>query len=188
MLLEAQLAGAPVRLEVGSRADRVRATVAGRGYLLDLAAAAVIDGLKRLAPSAAEVEPPGTLEQWSEGPVVADYGTTYHVLIVGERICGEAMVVPWMTRFTQPLARSLILLERTLPELAPRPEPGCGRLGFAAFERNGFPMIAGVRAQPLFQVARLRFDHYPSEADFALPGEPITCAAPPCPPGASPAP
>jgi hypothetical protein len=169
MLLEADLAGTPVRLEVGGRPDRVLAKVAGRDYRIDLATAAVVTEGRQMSPSLPEQAPAGTLEQWSDGPVVAGYGTTYRVLIVGERICGEALVVAWMAESTRPLARALELLERTLPALAPRAEQGCGRPGFAAFAREGFPLMAGDRGTPFFQVRQLRFDHYPAETAIGPP-------------------
>ena len=100
---------------------------------------------------------------------MAGYGTTYRVLIVDERICGEALVASWMGEFTRPLARSLELLERTLPDLAPRALEGCGRPGFAAYAREGFPLMIGERRTPYFQVRQLRFDHYPAEPASARP-------------------
>ncbi|MFL5333710.1 MAG: hypothetical protein ACJ8H8_11145 [Geminicoccaceae bacterium] len=169
MLLEADLAGTAVWLEVGGQPDRVLAKVAGRDYRIDLATAAVVTEGRQLSPSLPEQTPAGTLEPWSDGPVVAGYGTTYQVLIVGERICGEALVVAWMAEFTRPLARALELLERTLPSLAPRAELGCGRLGFAAFAREVFPLMAGDKGAPFFQVRQLRFDYYPAETAFGPP-------------------
>ena len=102
---------------------------------------------------------------------MAGYGTTYRVLIVDERICGEALVAAWMGEFA--LARALELLERTLPALAPRAEQGCGRQGFAAFAREGFPLMAGDRGTPFFQVRHLRFDHYPAETAIGPPEGPV---------------
>ena len=163
MLLEGDMAGTPVRLEVGARPDRVLAQVAGRDYRLDLAAGSVtVDG-KRIDPRLPEQVPAGTLEQWSDGPLVAGYGTSYGVLIQGQKICGEALVVPWMARFTGPLTGALELLERTLPALSPRASEGCAPQGFAAFARDGFPLMIGDRQAPRFQVRLLRFDHYPAE-------------------------
>lgn len=163
MLLEADMAGTPVRLEVGARPDLVLAQVAGRDYRLDLANASVVADGKRLSPGRPQPAPAGTLEPWSDGPMVAGYGTSYRVLIQGQRICGEALVVPWMAGFTRPLARSLELLERTLPALAPRALEGCDHPGFAAFAGDGFPLMIGARHAPYFQVRQLRFDHYPAE-------------------------
>jgi hypothetical protein len=197
MLLEGELAGTPVRLELGGRPDRVAATVDGADHLLvDLDRAEVLRGGERVGPNLPPVAAEGALERWSDGPLVAGYGTSYQVLIVGERICGEALTVGWMAGFTDPLARALSLLERSVPRLAPRPREGCSAaLGFASFDRGAaFPLLAGDRAAaPLFRADWLRFDHYPPETRFALPGEPaaLTCPAPFCPPpplGGSPAP
>ena len=162
-LLEADMAGTPLRLEVGTRPELVLARVAGRDYQLDLAAGSVATDRGPLPPAPPAPAPVGTLEPWSDGPLVAGYGTSYRVLIEGERICGEALVVPWMAGFTKPLTDALDLLERTLPALAPRASEGCAPQGFAAFARDGFPMMIGDRQAPHFQASLLRFDHYPAE-------------------------
>ena len=164
MLLEADVAGIPVRLEVGARPDLVLAQVAGRDYRLDLGAASVATDGEQLPPGRPAPAPIGTLEPWSDGPLVAGYGTSYGVLIQGQKICGEALVVPWMARFTGPLTGALELLERTLPALAPRASQGCAPQGFAAYARDGFPLMIGDRQAPHFQVRLLRFDHYPAES------------------------
>src|SRR5918993_802809 len=90
ILLEAALGGTPVRVEVGPDPSRTLATVAGRRYLVDLGPGKVraLDGPtperpQPVALSAPVLAPPSSLEHWSEGPVVADHGSTYHVLIVG---------------------------------------------------------------------------------------------------------
>jgi hypothetical protein len=187
ILLEADLAGRPVKVEVGTDRSRAFATVAGRLYLVDLGAG-VVHALNGSAPTqqrASPLTPPlpapaFSLERWSEGPVVADHGSTYHVLIVGERICAEVLASPWTTGFTQPLVRTLELLQRAEPELAPKPHGSCPPVGFGVYADGGFPLLVGYKGEPLFRVTRLRFDHRPPEAAFALPPGPRGCDAPPC--------
>jgi hypothetical protein len=170
MLLEAELAGTPIRVEVGGDSSLALANVAGASRLLDLGAGA-----------AASTRPDLTLEQWSEGPIVAEYGTTYHVLIGGERICGEVLASSWMAAFTEPLVRAIELLQSALPALAPQAQGGCGAIGFRSYAANGFPLLAGYQGRPVFRVTRLRFDHYPAAGPLAAKG----CAVAPCPPDAS---
>jgi hypothetical protein len=181
VLLEAEFARVPVRVEAGADPSRALATVAGRRYLVDLGHGEVhaLDGpapdrRRALALSAPIPAPPSSLERWSEGPVVADHGTTYHVLIVGDRICAEVLASPWMTGFTQPLVRTLELLQRAEPELAPRRHEACPPVGFPVYAGDGFPLLVGYKGEPVFRVTRLRFDHRPAAGHLALPAPPPT--------------
>lgn len=188
ILLEGDYEGRPLRLELGRDQSRALAVVEGTRYLVDLARGDVyaLDGSRPRRIRAAampEAAPfrPSSLEPWSEGPMVAGYGSTYHVLIMGERICGEVLASPWTASFTEPLVRAVELLQRVDPKLAPRGhEPGCGEVGFAAYAGDGFPLMAGFKGEPLFRVSRLRFDHRPDEAAFALPADAIDCGQKRC--------
>jgi hypothetical protein len=176
ILLEGDYAGQPLRLELGQAQGRALATVAGERYLVDLDRGDVyaLDAApaRRIRaatlPDAAPYRP-FALERWSEGPMVAGHGSTYHVLIMEERICGEVLASPWMTGFTEPLVRAVELLQRAVPGLAPRAQEGCGRIGFGTFASDGFPLMAGFKDKPVFTVSALRFDHHPAEAGFTLP-------------------
>ena len=186
VLLEAELAGVPVRVEVGSDQGRASAAVAGTRYLVDLGPGAVyaLNGATPDRPRASVLSapvptPPSfSLERWSEGPVVGDHGSAYNVLIVGERICGEVLASPWMTSFTEPLVRTLELLQRVEPALAPRPHEACPPVGFGVYAGDGFPLLAGYKGEPVFRVSRLHFDHRPAASGFALPTDPAGCDPP----------
>lgn len=177
ILLEGEYAGRPLRLELGRDQGRVLATVAGGRYLVDLGPGDVysLDGERpRRMRAGAMPDPapyrPFALESWGEGPMVAGHASAYHVLIMEERICGEVLASPWMTGFTEPLVRAIELLQRVEPELAPRkPGPECAEVGFGTYASDGFPLMAGLKSEPLFEVSALRFDHRPPEAGFALP-------------------
>lgn len=184
ILLEASFAGQKVRIEQGQDRERTFATVAGTRHVIDLARGEVY----RLDPAppwrirAAAIDdgallPAAVLEQWSEGPLVAGHGSTYNVLIIGERICGEVLASPWMGPYAEGIARSLELLQRVEPKLAPPPRPDCGRLDFALYTARGFPLLAGFKADPVFRVERLRFDHHPDESLFTLPATARDCGA-----------
>jgi hypothetical protein len=187
ILLEAELGGTPVKVEVGRDPARALAMVAGRRYLVDLGPGEVraLDGpvpdrRRPAALSAAVPAPPSSLERWSEGPVVADHGSTYHVLIVGERICAEVLASPWMTGFTEPLVRTLALLQRAEPGLAPRRHETCPPVGFPVYAADGFPLLVGYKGEPLFRVTRLRFDHRPAASDLAQPADAAGCGPGSC--------
>lgn len=172
MLLEAELVGVPVRIETGADSSRALARVADAGYLLQLnrGEVAELDGGRQIPVTVPRGRASVSLEQWSEGPLVAGYGTTYHVLIGDERICGEVLSSPWMTSFTEPLVRALELLQSALPALAPQPQGGCGPIGVRAYAADGFPLLASYRDRPEFSVTLLRFDHYPTVGPLRVPG------------------
>jgi hypothetical protein len=176
ILLEADHAGQPIRLELGQDQTRALATVAGSRYLVDVARGDVyaLDSTPpRRLRAGAMPDPAPTprfaLERWSEGPVVAGHGSTYNVLIIDERICGEVLVSPWMAPFTDPLVRSIELLQRVDQKLAAPAREPCGRIGFGVYASNGFPLLAGFKDEPVFRVKQLRFDHHPAEAQLVLP-------------------
>jgi hypothetical protein len=187
ILLEADYAGQPIRLELGQDPTRALATVAGSRYLVDVARGDVyaLGGTPpRRLRAGAMPDPAPTprfaLEQWSEGPVVAGNGSTYNVLIIDERICGEVLVSPWMAPFTDPLVRSIELLQRVDQRLAAPARESCGRIGFGVYASNGFPLLAGFKDEPVFKVTQLRFDHQPPGPLFVLPVEATDCSATRC--------
>jgi hypothetical protein len=176
ILLEADYAGQPLRLEQGQDKTRTLATLAGHRYLVDVAGGDVY----ALDPSPprrirADALPDGVpfrpfaLEQWSQGPMIAGHGSTYHVLIMDERICGEVLASPWMTSFTEPLVRTIELLQRVEPGLAPPTNGAYGAVGFGVYASDGFPLMAGLKDDPVFRVEALHFDHQPLESLFVLP-------------------
>jgi hypothetical protein len=187
ILLEAEMGGTPLTVEVSNDPTRALATVAGRRYFVDLEPGEIraLDGpapdrREPAALSAPVPAPSSSLERWSEGPVVADHGSTYHVLIVGERICAEVLASPWMTGFTRPLVQTLELLQRAEPRLAPGPHGPCPPVGFGAYAADGFPLLVGYKGEPLFRVTRLRFDHRPAAGDLAPPADAGGCGRKSC--------
>lgn len=175
-LLEGELRGLPIRVEQGSDPTRVRIDLAGKPRLVDLAKGDVwrLDQAPPERVRAATLKDPVplrpfSLEEWSEGPLVAGHGTTYHVLIIDEQLCGEVLSSPWMKGFTDPLIHALDLLERSEPRLAPAAQDRCGRIPLTTYAADGFPMMASYRKQPAFKVVRLRFDHRPAAELFATP-------------------
>ena len=146
ILLEGELAGQP-GAGGGRQPIRVARWRPGRrpGYLVDLDRGEVRggDGGRTAGGAPAAGAPPTvSLERWSDGPLVAGYGSTYHVLIVGERICGEVLASPWMTGFTAPLVRALALLQAAVPPWR-RSRKACGAIGLRAYADDGFPLLAG---------------------------------------------
>ncbi len=178
ILVEGALEGTPLRAELGRDRARVLVTVAGRPRLVDLATGRIwvaSDGTAR--PVAAALADDGVrqqawrLEQWSRGPAVAGYASTYNVLQLGESICAEVLASRWMTEFVEPVVQAISLLQRIEPALRPKPRPGCGAVPFEVYARNGWPLMAGYRDAAIFRTESIRFDHAVDPARFRPDGE-----------------
>jgi hypothetical protein len=157
ILVEGELEGEPVRVELGELRDRALVTLGAERRLVQL--------VEPPAP------PPGfRLAAWSGGPVVAGYGTTYNVLTRDAAICAEVLSAPWMAPFLRPAVAALALLQVSEPRLAPIPRDGCGPLPFTLLAGNGWPLFAGWKDAPLFATTRLSFSHpTPPELRAAAP-------------------
>ena len=185
ILVEAVQGDVPLRLETGSDHDRVLVTVAGEPYLVEARSGLVHRGdggssepIRALLADDGASGLPYMLERWSAGPPVAGHASTYHVLQVGERICGEVLASAWMTPFLAPIVRAMELMQRVSSALRPIEREGCGTIPFAAYARNGWPLMVGWRDEPVFRTLAVRFDHYPDDALFALPDDPSPTGAP----------
>lgn len=174
MLVEGMFNGVPIRAETGSDRNLVLVSVNGSRHLVDVErrhvypsaggsmihAGALDNGAPILAYS---------LRKWSAGPQVAGHASTYHVLQVGERICGEVLASAWMAPFIEPITRSFELMQRIEPGLRPVDRAECGAIPFAVYARNGWPLMAGWADEAAFLTETVRFDHYPDDALFQRP-------------------
>jgi hypothetical protein len=133
MLVEGLFNGHPIRLETGSDRNLVLVSLGSSRHLVDVerrqvypmtsVAAMIRAGSSTTAPRCCP-----TAAQWSAGPQVAGHASTYHVLQVGERICGEVLASSWMTPFIEPITRSLELMQRVEPGLRPVDRAECGAI------------------------------------------------------------
>lgn len=176
MLVEALFNGKPVRVETGTDRNLVLVSMGITRHLVDvqrqhvyalngaagqpIRAALLDDGARML---------PYNLKKWSAGPQVAGHASTYHVLQVGERICGEVLASAWMTPFIEPITRSLELMQRVEPALRPIDRAECGAIPFTVYARNGWPLMAGWVDDAAFLTQTVRFDHYPDDTLFRRP-------------------
>ena len=173
-LLLARLENLPLRIELGDDGRRALGEVDGRRYLLDLDAGRIfrLDGnggqrrITTLGDDGASLDG-YRLESWSPGPSVAGYGSIYNVLQRGETICAEVLASRWMKPFAAPLVRSIALLQRVEKGLRPPLREGCGRVAFATYARNGWPLMVGYRDVPIFVTESLRFGYPISDPRLA---------------------
>ena len=175
MLVEGLFNGHPIRVETGTDRNLVLVSINGSRHLVDverqqvypmssggpmIRAGALDDGAPLL---------PYNLRKWSAGPQVAGHASSYNVLQVGERICGEVLASAWMTPFIEPITRSLELMQRVEPDLRPKDRAECGAIPFNVYARNGWPLMAGWSDEAAFLTEIVRFDHYPDDAIFRRP-------------------
>ncbi len=173
-LLLARLENLPLRIELGDDGRRALGEVEGRRYLLELEEGRIFrldgNGAQRRVPT------PGDdgatldgyrLESWSPGPSVAGYGSIYNVLQRGETICAEVLASRWMKRFAEPLVRAIALLQRVEKGLRPPLRGDCGRVAFATYARNGWPLMVDYRDVPIFVTESLRFGYPIGDARLA---------------------
>ena len=175
MLVEGVFNGHPIRVETGSDRNLVLVSLGGTRHLVDVERQQVFpmtnSGPMIRAGSLDNGAPllPYSLRKWSAGPQVAGHASTYHVLQVGERICGEVLASAWMTPFIEPITRSLELMQRVEPDLHPVDRDECGSIPFDVYARNGWPLMAGWVDEAAFLTTTVRFDHYPDDALFQRP-------------------
>ena len=174
MLVEGIFNGVPIRAETGSDRNLVLVSVNGSRHLVDVERRHVYPGTGGAMIHAGALDNGApilaySLRKWSAGPQVAGHASTYHVLQVGERICGEVLASSWMAPFIEPITRSLELMQRIEPGLEPVDRAECGRIPFAVYARNGWPLMAGWADEAAFLTETVRFDHYPDDTLFQRP-------------------
>lgn len=170
VLIEAELEGTPIRLELGLPGEAVRGalvlTVDGRrlliepelGHIEPRDGRAVSGSAKRSrneAPSGAELQ----LQRLPSGAVVAGHAGFYHLALFEGRICGEVLAAPWMVDLLRPAAVALDLLVRFKPELSPQPRHGCPAFAFREWAKAGWPLLVSGREVAIFRTRTIRFDH-----------------------------
>jgi hypothetical protein len=158
MLVEGLFNGHPIRVETGSDRNLVLVSVRGSRHLVDVERQQVYP-----------LTSGGAMIRAGALPQVAGHASSYNVLQVGERICGEVLASAWMTPFIEPITRSLELMQRIEPDLRPKDRAECGAIPFNVYARNGWPLMAGWSDEAAFLTETVRFDHYPDDALFRRP-------------------
>ncbi len=175
LLIEGRLAGETIRIVVDAEAEQAEVMVGRERHRVDLAA----DKAQRVAEDgrvSEEVLAPETgsqapeIQPWGPGPTIAGHPSVYHVMSVGDEVCGEVLISPWMKPFVGPAVEALAILERVKGEggIAPIDLDGpCGKLSFSSYAALGWPLMAGSVDRPIFETESIDFAYVPRAGELA---------------------
>jgi len=113
--------------------------------------------------------PTPEIKPWGPGPMIAGHASVYHVLMLGEKICGELLISPWMKPFVSPAIEALAILERIKGDhdiKSATIEGPCGALPFSSYAAAGWPLMAGGVDQRLFKTETISFDYEPNQQEL----------------------
>lgn len=170
LLIEGEFAGETLRILVDTAGARADVRIGEVRHWVDLAAKEAhrveADGtvsVEELALS--ERSPAPEIKPWGPGPTIAGHPSVYHVMTLGDEICGELLVSPWMKPFVDPAVQALAILERVKSDVGVKStglDGVCGELPFSSFALAGWPLMAGGIDQPIFKTATISFDYEPN--------------------------
>ncbi|MDH3664599.1 MAG: hypothetical protein OEU92_32065 [Alphaproteobacteria bacterium] len=170
LLIEGNFAGETLRIVVDTSVDKADVTVGNDRHWIDLSAGEAhrveADGtISAEALAADEQSPAPEIKPWGPGPTVAGHATVYHVMTLGDQICGELLVSTWMKPFVDPAVRALAILERIKGESEIKKtglDGACGDLPFSSYALAGWPLMVGGIDQPIFKTEMISFDYEPN--------------------------
>ena len=170
LLIEGVFDGKALRIVVDEETAEAEVTLDGRRHFLDLAADKAhrieADGSMRSTElTAEEASPTPEIRPWGPGPSIAGHSSVYHIMRLGDEICGELLISPWMKPFVDPAVEALAILERIKGEDDIKKtglEGACGDLPFSSYAQTGWPLMAGSIDQPIFKTEAISFDYKPS--------------------------
>jgi hypothetical protein len=170
LLIEGEFAGKTLRIVVDKTEAKADVQIGSDRHWIDLDAGEAHriaqDGTtseEELSPSAVRLSP--EIKPWGPGPTIAGHPSVYHVMTLGEEICSELLISPWMKPFVDPAVKALSILER-IKGMSRIKETGlegaCGDLPFSSYALAGWPLMAGGIEQPIFKTETISFDYEPS--------------------------
>ncbi|NJO37468.1 MAG: hypothetical protein HC871_07445 [Rhizobiales bacterium] len=175
LLIEGNLAGKTLRIVVDTALAKADVTVGSDRHRVDLARGEVhlveADGTIReeeLTASAGRLVP--EIKPWGPGPTIAGHASVYHVMTLGDEICSELLISPWMKPFVDPAVQALAIVERVKGKIGVGStglDGACGELPFSSFAHAGWPLMAGGMDQPIFETEAISFDYEPSGDELA---------------------
>lgn len=175
LLIEGDFAGRTLRILVDNAESKADVTVGGHRLWINLAEQTAhrvqADGSTREEPLGAVPRSPSPqIKPWGPGPSVAGHPSVYHVMTIGDQICGELLVSPWMKPFVAPAVQALAVLERVKGDVGVRItglDGACGTLPFSSFAAAGWPLMAGGMNRPIFRTETISFDYQPRGDELA---------------------
>ena len=170
LLIEGVLSGEALRILVDTEASEADVTLGDRRHFLDLDAKKAhrigADGTLHAAELLAREAPPKPeIQPWGPGPSIAGHASVYHVMRLGDEICGELLISPWMKSFVDPAVEALSILERVEGEGGIKRtglDGACGDLPFSSYAAAGWPLMAGSIDRPIFETMAISFNYMPS--------------------------
>lgn len=170
LLIEGDLDGKALRILVDTERAKADVTLGGNRHRIDLetdeAQAVRTDGSlgeQEIAEDATS-SPIPDIKPWGPGPMIAGHASVYHVMTLGEKICGELLISPWMKPFVNSAVEALTILERIKGDhdiKSATIDGPCGALPFSSYAAAGWPLMAGGMNQRLFTTETISFDYQP---------------------------
>lgn len=174
LLIKGNFAGKDLRILVDTGEAKADVTIGGDRLWVDLtkreAHRVAADGtMTEQALAAGDGSPAPEIKPWGPGPKIAGHASVYHVMTLGDEICGELLVSPWMKPFVDPAVQALAILERLKDDVdltSTGLDGACGSLPFSSFATAGWPLMAGSIDQPIFKTETISFDYEPSSDEL----------------------
>ncbi|MGH1480985.1 MAG: hypothetical protein ACRBM6_20010 [Geminicoccales bacterium] len=170
LLIEGDLGGKVLRILVDAKRAQADVTLGENRHRINLeteeAQAVLSDGSlgeQEIAEDTGATPIP-SIKPWGPGPMVAGHASVYHVMTLGEEICGELLISPWMKPFVSPAVEALTILERIKGDhdiKSATIDGPCGALPFSSYAVAGWPLMAGGMNQRLFTTETISFDYQP---------------------------
>ncbi|MGI9491141.1 MAG: hypothetical protein ACR2QF_01805 [Geminicoccaceae bacterium] len=179
LLIEGDLNGKTLRILVDDTKSEAEVSLGETHHLVDLDAggAQLIESDGTLGKQEVVREigraPMPVIKPWGPGPMVAGHASVYHVMMMGETICGELLISPWMKPFVSPAVEALAILERIKGDhdiKSATIDGPCGELPFSSYAAAGWPLMAGGVEHSLFETKTISFDYQPSEQELTRGG------------------
>lgn len=175
LLIEGDLDGKALRILVDTNTYEAEVTLGEARHRVELKAdkAQQIDTDGSLGKQeivrAGDSAPTLEIRPWGPGPTIAGHASVYHVMTLGEKICGELLISPWMKPFASPAVEALAILERIKGDhdiKAATMNGPCGALPFSSYAAAGWPLMAGGMNERVFTTQTISFDYDPTESEL----------------------
>jgi hypothetical protein len=176
LLIEGNFAGKTMRILVDTAEAKADVTIGDDRLWVDLAQneahRVAADGtVTEEVLASTDLAPAPEIKPWGPGPTIAGHPSVYHVMTLGDEICGELLVSPWMKPFVDPAVKALAIIERLEGDVGLTStglKGACGTLPFSSYAKAGWPLMAGGIEQPIFETETISFDYEPSGDELIL--------------------